>query len=61
MPARTPQQIFQHHAEALGAENIDGVVADYSDDAFFTTPAGVLRGKTGIRRIYEATLGHTPS
>jgi hypothetical protein len=40
MPARTPQQIFQHHAEALGAENIDGVVADYSDDAFFMTPAG---------------------
>jgi ketosteroid isomerase-like protein len=39
MPARTPQQIFQHHAEALGAEDIDGVVADYSDDAFFMTPA----------------------
>jgi ketosteroid isomerase-like protein len=33
MPARTPQQIFQHHAEALGAEDIDGIAADYSDDA----------------------------
>jgi hypothetical protein len=27
MPARTPQQIFQHHAEALGAEDIDGIAA----------------------------------
>ena len=25
MPARTPRQIFQHHAEALGAEDIDGL------------------------------------
>jgi ketosteroid isomerase-like protein len=38
MPARTPQQIFQHHAEALGAEDIDGIAADYSDDALVETP-----------------------
>ena len=56
MPARTPQQIFQHHAEALGAENIDGVVADYSDDAFFMTPAGVLRGKAGTYPRPNGTL-----
>ena len=60
MPARTPQQIFQHHAEALGAENIDGVVADYSDDAFFMTPAGVLRGKAGIRRAFTELLSDIP-
>lgn len=60
MPARTPQQIFQHHAEALGAEDIDGVVADYSDDAFFMTPAGVLRGKAGIRRAFTELLSDIP-
>ena len=60
MPARTPQQIFQHHAEALGAENIDGVVADYSDDAFFMTPAGVLRGKVGIREAFTKLLSDIP-
>jgi len=60
MPARTPQQIFQHHAEALGAENIDGVVADYSDDAFFMTPAGVLRGKAGIRQAFTKLLSDIP-
>jgi hypothetical protein len=60
MPARTPQQIFQHHAGALGAEDIDGVVADYSDDAFFMTPAGVLGGKAGIRHAFTKLLSDIP-
>jgi ketosteroid isomerase-like protein len=61
MPARTPEQIFQHHAEALGAEDIDGIAADYSDDAFFMTPVELQRGKAvDPARIYEAALGHTP-
>ena len=33
---RTPQEVFQHHAEVLIAGDIDGIVEDYSDDA---TPA----------------------
>src|ERR1700759_4718137 len=60
MPARTPQQIFQHHAEALGAEDIDGIVADYSDDAFFMTPAGAERGKAGIRNAFTKLLSDIP-
>ena len=47
--ARTPQEVFQHHAEALGAEDIDAIVSDYADDAIFITPDGVLRGKDGVR------------
>ena len=60
MPARTPKQIFQHHAEALGAEDLDGVVAYYSDDAVFMTPAGVLRGKDGIRQAFTKLLSDIP-
>lgn len=60
MPTRTPQQIFQHHAEALGAEDLDGIVADYSNDAFFVTPAGVLRGKVGIRQAFTKLLSDVP-
>jgi hypothetical protein len=60
MTARTPQQIFQHHAEALGAEDLEGIVADYSDDAFFVTPAGVLRGKSGIRQAFTKLLADVP-
>lgn len=60
MPTRTPQQIFQHHAEALGAEDLAGIVADYSDDAIFMTPAGVLRGKAGIRQAFTKLLSDVP-
>ena len=60
MTVRTPQQVFQHHAEALGAEDLDGIVADYSDDAFFMTPGGVLRGKTGIRQAFTKLLSDVP-
>ena len=60
MATRTPQQVFQHHAEALGAEDLDGIVADYSDDAFFITPAGILRGKAGIREAFVKLLSDVP-
>ena len=58
--ARTPEQIFQHHAQALGAEDLDGIVADYSDDAFFMTPTGVQRGKAAIRQAFAALLSEVP-
>ena len=45
---RSPQEVFQHHAEALGAGDLDGIVEDYSDDAVFITPDGIKRGKGGI-------------
>ncbi len=60
LTTRTPQQIFQHHAEALVAEDLDGIAADYSDDAFFMTPAGVRRGKAGIRQAFADLLSEVP-
>jgi hypothetical protein len=57
---RTPREVFQHHAEALGAEDLDGIVSDYADDALFMTPDGVLRGKEGVRQAFEKLLGDVP-
>jgi predicted SnoaL-like aldol condensation-catalyzing enzyme len=57
---RSPQEIFGHHAQALGAEDLEEIVADYSDDAIFITPDGVLRGKDGIRRAFTRLLGELP-
>jgi len=59
--ARTPQEVFQHHAEALIAGDIDGIVADYSEDAIFITPAGVKRGKEGSARRSRSSSGSCPT
>jgi ketosteroid isomerase-like protein len=58
--SRTPQEVFQHHAEALVGEDIDGIVSDYSDDAVFITKDGVLRGKDGIRQAFTDLLANIP-
>jgi len=60
MATRTPTQAFQHHAEALGAGDLDGIVSDYTDDAVFITPGGVLRGKKGIREAFTKLLADVP-
>jgi len=57
---RSTREVFQHHAEALGAENLEEIVADYSDDAVFITPDGVLRGKDGIREAFTKLLADVP-
>jgi hypothetical protein len=58
--ARTPQEIFEHHATALMAGDVEGVLADYADDALFITPRGVLRGKDGVREGFTTLLGELP-
>jgi hypothetical protein len=58
---RTPQEVFQHHAQALGAGDLDEIVADYADTAVFITPAGVKRGKDGVREGFTRLLADVPS
>ncbi len=58
---RTPQEVFQHHGEVLMAEDLDGIVSDYTDDAIFITPeGGVLRGHDGVRQGFVKLLGDVP-
>jgi ketosteroid isomerase-like protein len=58
---RTPEEIFQHHAEALIAGDLDEIVADYADDAVFITPGGVQRGKEGVRAAFTQLLADVPN
>ena len=53
--------MFQHHAGALGAGDLDEIVADYADDAVFITPAGIQRGKDGIRSAFSQLLADVPN
>ena len=59
--ARTPQEIFNHHAQALMAGDVDEIVADYTDDAVFITPDTVRRGKDGVREAFTGLLQDLPN
>ncbi|HLF70759.1 MAG TPA: nuclear transport factor 2 family protein [Dehalococcoidia bacterium] len=61
MAERTPQEVFAHHGQVLVAGDLDGIVSDYTDDAVFITPAGVLRGKDGIRQAFTKLLSDLPN
>jgi len=58
--ARTPEEVFSHHAQALGAGDLDEIVADYAGDAVFITPAGVRRGQDGVRAAFTQLLADVP-
>jgi hypothetical protein len=57
---RTPQEIFAHHGQALGAEDLDGILLDYADTACIITPDGVMRGKDAIRNLFAGLLQALP-
>jgi hypothetical protein len=57
---RTPQQVFAHHGPALAAADIDEIAADFADDALVITPAGVNRGKDGVRAAFRQLFADLP-
>ena len=59
--ARSPQEVFAHHAQALGAGDLDSIVADYADDAVVISPTGVLRGLDGVRTAFTQLLADLPN
>jgi ketosteroid isomerase-like protein len=58
---RTPQEVFAHHGKALAAGDLDGIVADYTDDSVLITPAGAARGRDGIRQTFAKLLDDLPN
>ncbi|OBI86699.1 nuclear transport factor 2 family protein [Mycobacterium sp. 1245805.9] len=57
---RTPQEIFAHHGQALGAGDLDEIVADYAEDSVVITPAGAARGRDGVRGVFAKLLDDLP-
>jgi ketosteroid isomerase-like protein len=58
---RTPEEVFQHHGQALGAGDLDEIVADYAEDAVFISPAGIKRGLDVIREAFTQLLADVPN
>ncbi len=57
---RTPQEAFGHHAQTLMAEDLDGILADYTDTSYVVSPSGVLHGKDAIRGFFADVLRALP-
>ena len=57
---RTPEEVFAHHGQALGAEDLEDIVADYAEDAILVLHKEVFRGKDGARQVFTRLLGDVP-
>ncbi|GAC1401559.1 MAG: nuclear transport factor 2 family protein [Ktedonobacteraceae bacterium] len=57
---RTPQEVFEHHAQSLGKEDLDATVLDYAETASLITPSGVMRGKDAIRQFFTGVFQTLP-
>ena len=56
----TPEEIFAHHAQALGAEDLDATELDHADSAYLITSSGVLQGKSAIRAFFAGVFQALP-
>ena len=60
MARRTPQEIFDHHGQVLGDEDLEGIVSDYAEDAILVVQKKVYRGKDGAREVFTQLLADIP-
>lgn len=55
--ARSPQEIFDHHLQALLAGDVDELLIDYTDESELITSAGVAQGSGAIRAAFSQLSG----
>jgi ketosteroid isomerase-like protein len=60
MATRTAEEVFAHHGQALGAEDLEDIVSDYADDAILIVQKQVYRGKDGARQVFTQLLSDVP-
>lgn len=60
MAARTPEEVFAHHADVLVKGDVEGIISDYAEDAIFVTSSGIREGKEGVRAAFEELLAAIP-
>ncbi len=60
MTTRTPEEIFDHHGQSLGAEDLEEIIADYAEDAILVVQKQVYRGRDGARQVFTQLLADVP-
>ena len=49
----TTEQILGHHLQCFGEGDLDGIMADYTEDSILFTPMGTLKGTGPIRELFN--------
>ncbi|MFB7245488.1 nuclear transport factor 2 family protein [Streptomyces populi] len=57
---RTPQEVFADHGTRLGTGDLDLISRNYTEDAVFVTPDGVLTGRRGVQEGIGRLLADLP-
>lgn len=52
---------FQHHSKALGENDIDAILSDYTEESIVITPDGTFSGLKEIRKAFEALIKIFPT
>jgi len=56
MPTQETKAVLDHHAAMLDAGDLDGLMADYTEDSVFVSNlGGVITGLEAIRGVFAAT------
>lgn len=56
LPESAEKDVLMHHLQAIGAGDVDAIMADYAEDAVLFTPNGALHGHNEIRTLFEAMV-----
>lgn len=57
---RNPDEVFAHHGQSLGAEDLEAIISDYSADAILIVNGEVYRGHDGTRQVFTQLLSEVP-
>ena len=49
-------EVLHRHLRSFAERNIEGIMADYSSDAVFFSPAGPLRGTDAIKPLFQTLV-----
>jgi hypothetical protein len=52
--SRFPQRVMAHHIAVIKKDDVDGVMADYAENAVVVLPAGTFIGFAKIRQHFES-------
>src|SRR5262245_34345285 len=52
----TPKEVFDHHAAAIHAGNVDEILKDYTEQSIVFTQEGPLKGLKAIRAAFQRVV-----